>query len=171
VSLRGTAVQYKPGRWLTAAHLIKGVGPTMKLRLGGAWVEASVVFRHETADLAVLECSTAHPWLASLMLDVPDEGDTVRVAGWTRSKGSRRLIRVALDYVVQGESDGQELMVTGPNPQRGLGGGPAIEMRSGRTFGIFSKFSVSDAAAGSSEPAPLQESYIACLRQLPVGIL
>src|SRR5215475_8083508 len=44
VSLRGTAVQYRPGRWLTAAHLIKGVGPTMKLRLGGAWVEAGVIF-------------------------------------------------------------------------------------------------------------------------------
>lgn len=47
--LLGTAVQYKTGRWLTAAHVVRDTGPIVKLQLGTDWAEARVIFRHETA--------------------------------------------------------------------------------------------------------------------------
>jgi len=167
--LCGTAVQYKPGRWLTAAHVVNDAGSIVQLRLDAGWAEAKVIFRHETADLAVLECSSAHPWTASLMLDMPEEGDAVRVAGWT-SRFDHRMLRLSLDYVAQSETDRQELMVTGPNPQWGFGGAPAIEMRSGKIFGIYSLFNEDRNHVGEG-PRPLQESYIACIRQLSNGVL
>jgi hypothetical protein len=70
---------------------------------------------------------------------MPEEGDAVGVAGWT-SRFDHRMLRLSLDYVAQTETDRQELMVTGPNPQWGFSGAPAIEMRSGKIFGIYSLF-------------------------------
>ena len=45
----------------------------------------------------------------------------MRVVGWTLGAEHRR-VRIALDYTLQSETDCDELVVTGPNPQPGMGG-------------------------------------------------
>jgi hypothetical protein len=42
-----------------------------------------------------------------------------------------------LDYIVQSETDAQELVITDPNPQLGFSGAPAVELTSGRTLGVL----------------------------------
>jgi hypothetical protein len=174
----GTAVQYKPGRWLTAAYAVPAnprhghrrraggayVGP--HLLLGGDWAPTSVIYRDESTDLAVLDCPRAHPWLARLAVEEPEEGEIVRVIGWRAPGAVQPRIRVALDYTIQSETDAGELVVTGPNPQLGFAGAPAVELTSGRTLGVLVRFH-SKLLAEDQTAEPLQEVYVASVRNLP----
>jgi hypothetical protein len=166
--IRSTAVQYKPGRWLTAAHAVPPDGAEPELRFArDDWVAARVVYRDDSVDLAVLDCPRAYPWMARLTLEVPEEGEMVRVIGWAASaEGGERAIRIALDYVVQSETDTEELVVTGPNPQLGFSGAPAVMLTSGRTLGVLVRFNPGRRAEPDL-PAPLQEVYVAGVRSLP----
>src|SRR5215207_999070 len=123
-SIVSTAVQYKPGRWLTAVHAVPPDAWAAHLRLADDWAAASVIHRDDSADLAVLDCRDAHPWLARLTLEESDEGDTVRVIGRARGaeRGAERYVRIALDYTLQSERDAGDLVVAGPNPQAGFRG-------------------------------------------------
>ena len=167
-SIVSTALQYKPGRWLTAAHAVPPDASAAHLRLADDWAAASVIHRDDSADLAVLDCRDAHPWLARLTLEESDEGDTVRVIGWARGaeRGAERYVRIALDYTLQSETDAGDLVVTGPNPQVGFSGAPALDVTSGRTLGVLVLFNAGQATAPHL-PTPLQEVYIASVRRLP----
>lgn len=48
---------------------------------------------------------------------------------------------MALDYLVHGAGEGNLIAVTGPDPQTGFSGAPAIDLRSGRVMGVLNQFS------------------------------
>lgn len=104
---------------------------------------------------------------------MPEAGAVVRIIGWVEGVGSPRgygdahpRLRIALDYTLQTETEAGDLVLTGPNPQAGFSGAPAVDVASGRTLGVLVLFN----PGRHTEPflpTPLQEVYVASARRLP----
>lgn len=132
---RGTAVQFRPGRWLTASYQVEG-STELRLRLGEQWVAAEVVSTHPEINVAVVSCATAHPWVAAPAKAAVDEAAAVRVVTWAQAPRAPR-IRVTQDFVVQAPADDSRWLLSGPMPFRGSGGSPVIDVGSGRLVGVL----------------------------------
>jgi Trypsin-like peptidase domain len=136
----GTAFQIASNRWVTARHVING-GDEIYVKLKGENTVAQVLYEDEDTDLAVLSVSGEWAWQAKVARSVPDFGDKIKIIGWaTPSDPHRPVLRIAFDYLVQGQGENDRIALTGPDPQLGFSGAPAIEMRSGRVVGILSSF-------------------------------
>jgi Trypsin-like peptidase domain len=137
---RGTAFQIASNHWVTAWHVIGGADE-IYVKLKGENTAAQVLYKDEDTDLAVLSVSSEWAWQAKAAHSVPDFGDKIKVIGWTSpSNPYQPALRIGFDYLVQGQSDADMIALTGPDPQLGFSGAPAIEMRSGRVVGILNSF-------------------------------
>ena len=137
---RGTAFQIGPHRWVTARHVING-SDEIYVVLKGENTAAQVLYEDEDTDLAVLSVSSEWAWQAKAARSAPDFGDKIKIIGWTSPpEPYRPALRIAFDYLVQGQGEADMIALTGPDPQLGFSGAPAIEMRSGRVVGILSEF-------------------------------
>ncbi len=159
----GTAVQIRSGLWLTSAYLPTDAG--YQLLLEGEWRSAQIIHRDEDTGLLLLRCTHRVRQVArALTANMPSQGDPVTVIGWTT--GALHSIRIRLDYLAQATTSDRQLVMTGPNPQHGFGGAPAVVPSSGRVCGLVTGFN-----PGPSAPdyvAPLGEVYVSGLAASPI---
>jgi len=100
VSRVGTCVQVAPGRWITAAHVVRDEhDPIVRVRIEDQWHDAQVIYCDAGNDLAVLATGTAGRARARIARSLPDPGSKIQVVGWTR--GDDYETRVTFEYVVQ----------------------------------------------------------------------
>jgi Trypsin-like peptidase domain len=136
----GTAFQVATNLWVTAYHIVEDCDEVV-LMIDQQNVPAEILHRDADSDLAVLSVESRWAWRARISSSPPDQGDTIRIVGWTRS-GDGPPVQLAFDYLVQGKGEAKMIAVTGPDhPQRGFSGAPAIDIRSGRVIGIMNRFS------------------------------
>jgi Trypsin-like peptidase domain len=161
---RGTAFQIAPNRWVTAQHIIRDCNEIL-LRMEGGDLPARVLYQNADTDLAVLAVNNKWAWQANITRSVPDSGDRIKIIGWTHV-GDGPSLRIAFDYLVQGQGEGNMIALTGPDPQLGFSGGPAIEMRSGRVVGILSKFG-RGRDRGAYGPQPVTVIFLRPISDIP----
>ncbi|MGX1907680.1 S1 family peptidase [Streptomyces phaeochromogenes] len=143
----GTAFQIAPKRWVTASHLLRekrapsaqGIEP--ELKIGDSWVSASLVYRDESLDLAVLAVQTEWPWSAKVSWSLPEQGSVVDVTGYTwggqRPDGRDRDVRVTQQYTIQGPPEDTLIVLTGAVPPAGFSGSPVTDTASGRVLAVL----------------------------------
>jgi hypothetical protein len=77
----GTALCFKKGMLLTAAHNVSSGEPFVEV--GKDWFKAKVVRKDEDLDVALLECKEAEKW-SPLALDTPSPGKGIVLRGSKR---------------------------------------------------------------------------------------
>ena len=163
--IRGTAFQIATNRWVTAHHVVAR-GDEILLRMKGGDASAQILWQNPDTDLAVLSVNSEWAWRASPTRSAPDFGDRIKIIGWTRA-GDRPSLRLALDYLVQGQGEANLIALTGPDPQLGFSGGPAINMRSGRVVGIMTSFSRGREVAYPGGPEPVSVIFVTPISDIP----
>lgn len=166
-----TAVHLHRGQWVTAAHSVRDA-VKVSVRLGETRIPATVLYADQESDLAVLKTERAWSWRGRSARSAPEAGDSVKVVGWTsRAEGADFVdLQVTLDYTVQGESGGPLLVLTGPAPQRGFPGAPAVDVRTGRVVGITIRYAPApqDGQGSSYQGLPRPSTtHVALLSGLP----
>jgi len=163
--MTGTGFQISARRWVTAQHIIDG-SVEIVLKIGREELPARVLYQASETDLAVLSASNAFGWRASITRSLPEPGDRVKAIGWTYRAEDRPALRMALDYVVHGAAEGNLIAVTGPDPQVGFSGAPAIDVRSGRVMGVLIRFS-RDSDSDSFGPRSADITFIRPISDIP----
>jgi S1-C subfamily serine protease len=149
----GTAFQIANNRWITAHHVI-AESDEILLKAKGEEASAQILYQNSDIDIAVLLLNSEWAWRARAARSLPEPGDRVKVVGWTRI-GSGQSLRIAFEYLVQGQDEDNRIVLTGADhPQPGFSGGPVIDMRSGRVVGILRSVSRDsrDRFPGAPEP-------------------
>jgi S1-C subfamily serine protease len=168
--VRGTAFQIAAHRWVTARHMIDR-REEIVLKMKGEEVSAQVLYQNSDTDLAVLSVNSEWTWQARITRSVPDFGNRIKVIGWTRV-GEGPSLRIALDYLVQGQGEDNRIALTGPDPQLGFSGRPVIDMRSGRVVGILTQFMPGrsgwpESPADSGLPEPVSIIFARPISDIP----
>lgn len=173
----GSAVQVSPGIWLTAHHVIRGAldsgdrgqGPAF-LMLSTGPAEASIGWFSVTHDLAVLHCTIPHAWIAGFDVEADlEEGDLLRVVGWSgqQSRGAIPALRVSQEYAVQALAGDRWFMLSGPPSFMGVGGGPAIDLTTGRVVGVALRAILPEDGGDGRRSAVVPGLFVAALSPIP----
>ncbi|MFJ9589153.1 S1 family peptidase [Streptomyces acidicola] len=131
---RGAAFQIAPGRWITANHIVRD-STHLTLKIDGAFAGCQILHSDMTSNLAVLAADTDWAWHAATARSAPDVGDKLKVIGWRDDHG--RGVRLTYDYLVSGRAEGDVVVIAGPKPFPGFGGGPAINTKTGQVTGVL----------------------------------
>jgi hypothetical protein len=127
---------------------------------------AHILWQNSDIDLAVLSVDSGWAWRASITRSIPDFGDRIKIIGWTRT-GLRSALRLALDYLVQGQGEASQIALTGPDPQLGFSGGPAINMRNGKVVGIMNSFACGGQEAYPGAPESVSVIFVRSISDIP----
>jgi hypothetical protein len=131
----GTAFHVGGGGWITAAYVVENA-QRAQVRLHGLTSDSHVIHVYEDLNVAVVQVSEVWPRRARLANQKPGSGARLRVIGWAGPRGGRSPRRISFELTAQGALDDGVLLLTGPLPPMGFGGGPAIDSQTGRVVGF-----------------------------------